>query len=211
MQLVDLSNNNPDPLDFHAIRRSGFAGVWLKVAEGLSFTDPTFERRAREARAAGLRAGGYYFARPVVGSAHAAAAYFVERLGKIERRDLRPFLDLEKNDEHMTPHELYSWARSFLRYVHVLTGVRAATYSGAWFLEPLHWTENLGTGAGLLVADYGPNDGRDHGTKAPAPWRRYLAHQYTSRGHVPGVPGDVDLWRVRSRRGVLAHPIRGAL
>jgi lysozyme len=207
--LVDLSNNNAGPLDFHALRQAGVFGFWHKVSEGQTFTDPVWKSRAQQARAAGLRVGGYHFARPEHGSAEHEAAYFVARLGKVQRRDLHPVLDLEVNDAHLSPMILHLWAKTFLHHVHELSGVRALTYSSPNYIGTQHWSHTFGTGAGLWLADYGPNDGKDHGPHIPAPWKRIAAHQYTSVGHVPGVHGNVDLSHARYKHRVLAHPVLG--
>lgn len=209
LRLVDLSDNNPGPIDFGAMKRAGTFGVWLKVTEGLGFVDQTFQDRARAARLVGLRVGGYHFARPTAGNAGQEAHYFVAHLGKVQRRDLRPVLDLETNDAKLSPAELHDWARLFLVTVKVLTKVRGLTYSGPAFILAQAWAHDFGVGAGLWLADYGPDDGTPHPPHVPHPWRKIVAHQYTSKGHVAGVEGNVDLSHGRSRRGVLAHPVRG--
>src|SRR2546429_10014401 len=103
LQIADLSNNNAGPLDFTAVRAAGVFGIWHKVSEGQTFADPVWKSRAQQARAAGLRVGGYHFARPEHGSAEDEAAFFVARLGKVQRPHLHPVLDLEKNDAHLSP------------------------------------------------------------------------------------------------------------
>lgn len=209
LRLVDLSNNNAGPIDFGAMKRAGTFGVWLKVTEGVGFVDQTFHDRATAARMVGLRVGGYHFARPTTGDAGQEAHYFVAHLGKVQRRDLRPVLDLEANDAKLTPRELYEWARLFLTHVRVLTKVRGLTYSGPAFILAQGWAHTFGTGAGLWLADYGPDDGNEHPPHVPHPWRKIVAHQYTSKGHVAGVAGKVDLSHGYHRRGILAHPVRG--
>ena len=210
VQLVDLSNNNQGPIDFKAMRRAGVFGVLLKVTEGDSFVDQTYLDRARAARAAGLRVGGYHFARPK-GDPITQATFFAHHLLKVGRRDLHPALDLETNDAHLHPAELYAWARGFEQHVHSLTGVRCLLYTYPGFLAEQDWPRPLGTGAGLWIAAYGPNDGRDHGVNRGElkPWRRCVAHQYTSVGRIAGVSGNVDLSHARSRRAVLAHGLLG--
>jgi lysozyme len=208
--LVDLSNNNPSPIDFKAMRKAGCYGVLLKVSEGTSFVDQTFRGRADAARMVGLRVGGYHFARPG-GDPAAQAAMFAHYLGKVQRRDLHPSLDLETNDAHLHPLDLWKWARRFEQVVHSLTGVRTLLYTYPAFLSEQHWSQPLGTGAGLWIAAYGPNDGHDHGVPpgSIAPWHRFAAHQFTSVGRIAGVAGHVDLSHASSRRQVLAHGWRG--
>jgi len=210
--LVDLSNNNPSPINFAAMRKAGVFGVLLKVSEGGTFVDETFAPRARAARGAGLRVGGYHFARPS-GDPIAQASLFANHLGRVQRRDLHPALDLEVNDDHLHPTALFTWAHKFGEHVHRITGVRVLWYTYPGFLAEQGWQHQLGSGAGLWIASYGPNDGRDHGVPAGsiAPWRRYVAHQFTSVGKIAGVTGNVDLSHARSRRQVLAHGLRGLL
>jgi GH25 family lysozyme M1 (1,4-beta-N-acetylmuramidase) len=210
--LLDLSNNNPSPIDFAKVKHAGAFGVLLKVSEGRSFVDQTFEARARAARAAGLHVGGYHFARPA-GDSLEQATLFVQHLGRVQRRDLHPALDLEVNDDHLHPAQLFAWARSFGEHVHAMTGVRVLWYTYPAYLRAQAWPNQLGSGAGLWIADYGPNDGHDHGVPAGAcsPWRTFVAHQYTSEGAIAGANGKVDLSHARSRRLVLAHGLRGLL
>jgi GH25 family lysozyme M1 (1,4-beta-N-acetylmuramidase) len=202
LTLVDLSNNNPDPIGWRAMAASGVAGVWLKVSEGIHFTDRTFASRARAARAAGLRVGGYHFMRPEYDGA-AQARYFAERLGAIGRHDLRPALDCEVADG-MSPTAIVAASRAFNREVVQLTHVGPVFYTYTGFAESLG--PSVPIGYGLWLANYGPNDGGVHPVEPPHPWRHVAAHQYTSRGHVPGIGYPVDLTTAPNLRPLLAHP-----
>ncbi|MDE2098573.1 MAG: glycoside hydrolase family 25 protein, partial [Patescibacteria group bacterium] len=93
--VVDVSNNNPN-VDFKALKASGVCGVWLKVSEGTSFADPLYARYRAEAKAAGLRVGGYHFGHPK--NSPVAEAQFFLSLLKLEPGDLLPALDLEVSD-----------------------------------------------------------------------------------------------------------------
>jgi lysozyme len=208
LTLLDLSNNNPDP-DWRAVKKAGAYGVLLKVTESTAFVDDTWQRRSVDARQVGLHVGGYHFARPHPGSAIPEAEFFCKRLGKVGRRDLHPALDLESNEGNLGPSELLEWVRQFQRQVRRYTGVRCLLYSNTAFLTEQAWPRTPGTGAGLWLADYGPDDGKDHGATAVAPWRRIVAHQFTSTGTWPGCEENVDLSHARSRRAVLAHGWRG--
>jgi len=208
LELIDLSNNNPAPINFGEVKRHGVFGVWHKVSEGIGFMDPDWHTRARAARMVGLHVGGYHFARPSESDPGRQAVFFCSMLGKVERRDLHPVLDLE-DDGKLGAASLHTWAQTFLAHVHKITGVKALTYSGPSFVSERHWPKTFGTGAGLWLADYGPNDGADHGPHVPHPWRRCVAHQYTSVGKVPGVAGHVDLTHASARRKLLAHGLRG--
>lgn len=208
LTLIDLSNNNPGPINFGQVRKHGVYGVWHKVSEGTGFADHDYGARSQAARIVGLHVGGYHFARPAESSPERQAVVFCSLLGKVRRGDLHPVLDLE-DDGKLGSSALHTWAQSFLEHVHRLTGVKALTYTGPSFVAERHWTKTFGTGAGLWLADYGPDDGHDHGPHVPHPWHRCVAHQYTSVGSVPGVAGHVDLTHARARRKVLAHGLRG--
>lgn len=199
--LIDLSNNNETP-DFRQVAGAGVAGCWMKVTEGDAFTDPTYATRAVAARQAGLRVGGYHFAQPYR-PADAQARWFAEHLGPIGPHDLRPVLDLEL-DGGLSPAQLVAWARAFNRALVELVHVGPILYTYTAFARELHATTPIGYG--LWLADYGPDDGREHTASPPAPWRHLVAHQYTSRGTVPGVVGSVDRTSANSLRPLLAHP-----
>lgn len=201
--LIDLSPWNV-VTDFRAIRRAGIAGVWIKVDEGLTVTDPDWRTWATRARAAGLRVGGYHFAH-ITNEPAAEAAAFARRLGRIGRRDLRPVLDLETGN----PAAAAAWARRFLRRAHQLTGCGLLFYSYPAYVGEMHLAKPIGYG--LWDADYAVNDGREHPYLVPLPWHKAVAHQFSSRFRLPGINGPVDITHAAELRPLLAHPIRGAI
>lgn len=202
-RVLDLSNNN-DVSSWGAIKRAGITGVWLKVTEGATFTDPDWLAYSRHARHVGLRVGGYHFAYPTGGDAVQEARYFASKLGKVGRRDLRPVLDFETNAEHMSGKALTAWARAFSKTCWNLTGTLPIFYSYPYFIQALEARAPIG--AGLWLAAYGPNDGRPHPFSVPRPWRKAVAHQFTSNAHIPGVNGRCDVSEVPKLRPILAHP-----
>lgn len=210
---VDLSNNNGGTIDFVAMRRAGAFGVMHKVSEGTAFVDRLWPSRARAARSAGLHVGGYHFARPGTshGDAERQATLFARELGRVQRRDLHPCLDLETDDGNLNSAALFAWARAFGGKVHELTGSRVMWYTGPAFIRAHGFEHPFGNGAGLWLAAWGVNDGHDHGIPSgyPRPWRRAIAHQFTSVGSIAGVAGNVDLSHARTRRAILAHGLRG--
>jgi len=209
--IVDLSNNNGGSIDFRAMSRAGVFGVMHKVSEGVRFVDQLWTPRSHAARAAGLHVGGYHFARPTLGTADDQAELFARSLGDVVRRDLHPALDLETDDGGLTPKQLYQWAHDFGEKFHELTGQRVMWYTGPAFIKAHKIEKIFGNGAGLWLADWGPNDGTDHGISGAdtAPWHKATMHQFTSVGRVSGVAGRVDLNHARSRVAILAHGRRG--
>lgn len=204
MRFIDLSSNN-SPQDFRRIKADGIKGGWIKVGggnetrRGSLYVHRNFPNWARRMRAAGMRVGGYWFAVPLPGDAKLQAREFAGHLGKIERRDLRPALDFERNDFGLSNAERDAWAHEFSREFQRITGIFPLYYSFASFTR-----FTVPVGAGLWLANFS-----EANPPAPAPWKKYVAHQYTSRGRVNGINGFVDLSRAPRLRPLLAHPIIG--
>lgn len=207
MLLIDLSSNQGS-VDFARIKKAGVTGAWLKASEGRTWNDPVWASRARQARAAGLRVGGYHFARPDLNSPESEAQHFARVLGTIRRRDLRPVLDFEQATS-LAPSELEAWARAFNHAFRFRTGLYPIFYSYPAYVA--HMRPSKPIGAGLWLASYSRNDGKEHPFQIPAPWRKTVAHQFSSNCTVAGVPGRVDLSTARRLRPLLAHPITGRL
>ena len=206
MLIIDLSNNNT-VRDLSAARKNGVVGVWLKVSEGRTFIDPDYQRYRKMALDAGLRVGGYHFARPDLMGGSFQARNFVALLGKVGRRDMRPVLDIEVNDRRSIPLELENWCRDFVKDVRDRTGVCPIVYSNAPFLQSMQCAKPFG--CGLWLAAYGADDGKEHPYGLPKPWTGAVAHQFTSKGRIIGIDGNVDLTYAKSLRPLLAHPIMG--
>lgn len=207
MLILDLSSNQ-GRVDFARVKKAGVKAVWLKVSEGRTWDDPTFHARAAAARKAGLRVGGYHFARPDLNDPGSEAQHFARVLGKVGRRDLRPVLDFEQAND-LLPSRQVSWAREFNHAFRHATGLTPVFYSYPAFIDAMRPTRPIGNG--LWLASYSRNDGREHSYTIPAPWRRAVAHQFSSNATVAGVPGRVDLSSAPRLRGVLARPVAGLL
>jgi len=206
MLIADVSNVNGN-VNFKALRNAGVRAVWLKATEGLTFNDRDYVAFRRAANKAGLRVGAYHFARPADHGAVAEAAHFARRIGKPGRTDLRPVLDLETPAPNITEAALVEWARKFNRTVEADIGVTPVFYSYPAFIEQLHPEKAIGDG--LWLASYGRNDGKNYPFKVPAPWKKVVAHQFTSNWHVEGHDGPIDLSYAPKVRAVLAHPVLG--
>lgn len=205
--ILDISNNNAH-VDLARVKKAGIAGVWHKVTEGEHFVDRYWIDRRNEARRLGLRVGGYHFARPGKYDAIREAEHFVSALGKIGRKDLAPVLDFEVS-EGLSGAMLVGWARQFNHVVHKRTGVWPIFYSYPSFISQLGARRVIGRG--LWLASYGRNDGVEHSYFTPRPFKKALAHQFTSRARVSGVAGYADLSSARRIRPLLAYPWLGLL
>lgn len=201
VRLIDLSNNNATP-DFHQVAAAGIAGVWLKVTEGTHFVDPTYPARRQAAIAAGLRVGGYHFFHPDASPTEQARA-FASHLGPIGPHDLKPALDCEAADE-LAGDVIVPLARRFNQELVSIVHVGPLFYSYTGFVHELAPDKPIGYG--LWLADYGSDNGSEHQAAVPHPWKRYVAHQFTSKGSIPGCHGPVDVSTAADLRPLLAHP-----
>lgn len=199
-------------INWHAVATMpGLAGVFVKASEGLTLNDPGFVQNRKGANAAGLRVGAYHFAHPELHPPDVEAKHFVSQVGKLAVRDLRPVLDLEvqKAIDKLGKDEVVAWARAWNRVVKNKLGVWPLFYSYSAYIAELGATVPIG--GGLWLANYAQNDGIEHPYAVPAPWHTAAAHQFTSKAHVPGITGGVDLSSARSLVPLLAHPFLGRL
>jgi lysozyme len=206
--LVDLSEHNTvtswDRLASARVGRERVVGVILRATYGADGLDDKFVAHRLDARAVGLAVGCYHYAYPSGGDARAEADNFAQRVGALRPGDLRPALDLEEVLGALPFPELEEWAREWNRRVWSTVGACPLFYSNPDFIRRMAPRSRIG--CGLWLASWGPNDGERHPAQAPAPWRRFVLHQFTSAGELPGVAGRVDLNHAPRIRPLLAIP-----
>lgn len=206
MLILDLSNNNSEP-DWKQLVQQGVTGVFLKASEGTSFTDSTFKERRVAANKVGLHVGAYHFARPDQSGAAMQAALFTDIVGKLDSTDLKPVLDFESASS-LSPSELEKWARDFNQEVKAKLGRVPIFYSYSAYVEMLRPSWPIGNG--LWLASYGRDDGTEHPFVVPFPWKKIVAHQFTSNCSITGCAHPVDMSNANSLRSLLAYPVRVA-
>jgi lysozyme len=183
MKGVDV-NGAKGPIDWRKVHNAGFEFAFLKATEGRTFNDERYNFNRRAAKAAGLKVGAYHFARPDNNSPEAEASHFL-RVARPQRGELLPVLDWE------TAPPTASWAVRFLQIVERAIGAAPILYT---FPDFLRRTGSFGQlrRFPLWYARFGPNDGGVHPANPPQGFQ-FAVHQFTSRGHVPGIGGSVDL------------------
>lgn len=202
LTILDVSNWQGE-VNWSRVRQDGILLAFVKATQGAGFVDPRFEANRREAEALGIRLGAYAYVEPGASSPEAQAALLARVVGKLRRRELRPVQDLEIGGERGAEE----FARAFDREAVRRLGVAPLFYSYSAFIAALRLSKPIG--GGLWLASYGRNDGRDYGADIPRPWKHWVAHQFTSKGHAPGIAGAVDLSHAPRLRPLLAHPITG--
>ena len=186
---LDLSHHN-ESVDFLQLRNQGL--VILKATEGASGVDKRFNSRFSGLKVCGIRRGAYHFYRtnrdPIVQAEH-----FLATVGELQAGDVLA-LDYETCDikglvQTIADLKVHKGnALKFLLHIEKVTGIKCKFYTYHNVIQ------EVGFGAefaeyDLWYARYTSN------TPAPAqgPWNKIWMWQYSDKGTVPGVTGDVDM------------------
>lgn len=180
---VDLSDYQGQP-DFDTLKTE-VDFVITKATEGVGFTAQTLNRNKSEMRRVGLPHGFYHFAQgqdPI-----AEADYFVNQIGDYQQGEL---LMLDWEIGHASPVQ---WCLQWLQQVESRTGTKPLIYMNSSTAHSFDWSPVVQNNNGLVLANYGPDDGSAHHPPDSASWPFWAMWQYTSRGFLNGVAGPVDL------------------
>ncbi|MFC4618356.1 GH25 family lysozyme [Camelliibacillus cellulosilyticus] len=183
-QGVDVSHWQGD-IDWARVRASGMLFAYIKATEGETFVDPKLKKNAKAAKQAGLTIGFYHFGR--FSSEQAAeheAAHFLKTVKNI-KADLPLVLDLE-TDNGLTKDALSKAAQLFLETVKKESGQDVMLYTYTNFAKTR--LTRLLRPFPLWIAHYGRETPGKNGI-----WDNWRAFQYTNKGRVAGISGDVDL------------------
>ena len=172
-------------VDFSRVAQSGVRMVYIRSTLGFSYVDPTHERNADGAKAAGLEFGFYHFCTASTTDEAVRQARFFART--IARYDygLKPVMELSPARK-LTRTETTDVALAFLQEVERLTGREPAIYCSASTARD-DYDSRLAPYS-LWVAQYGAREPEENGT-----WSTWAGWQYSERGRVDGIEGNVDL------------------
>lgn len=180
-------------IDWAQVAAAGYKGAMLKTvstnhklskrADGL-YIDPTFEDNYRNAKAAGLDVGVYYYTY-ATNEAMADAELALVRQAVYGKELTMPLaVDVEENKlKPMSTIDLTNLTAYALEQVERM-GFYAQLYTYTGYKYELDMAR-LSSRWDVWLADYTG--------KTPNVTFNYNAHQHTSKGTVPGISGDVDL------------------
>lgn len=180
-------------IDWAQVAAAGYKGAMLKTvstnyklskrADGL-YIDPTFETNYRNARAAGLDVGVYYYTY-ATSEAMADAELALLRQAVYGKEFSLPIcVDVEENKlKPMSTLDLTNLTAYALEQVERM-GFYAQLYTYTGYKYELDMAR-LSSRWDVWLADYTG--------KTPNVTFNYNAHQHTSKGSVPGITGNVDL------------------
>lgn len=190
---IDVSRYQGE-INWAQVAAAGYKGAMLKTvstnrklskrADGL-YIDPTFETNYRNARAAGLDVGVYYYTYATSEAMADAELALLQQAVYGKELTLPVAVDVEENKlKPMSTLDLTNLAAYALEQVEKM-GFYAQLYTYTHYSNMELDMGRLANRWDIWLADYTG--------KAPRVDFAYNAHQHTSKGSVPGISGNVDL------------------
>lgn len=187
MKGIDVSKHN-GTIDFKKVKDSGIKFVIIRIGYGGSapVKDDKFEENYKNARANGLLVGAYIYSYADTPSDITQEKEAVIKWLGGKHLDLPVFLDLEdKKTSKCTREEITSFATEFCTYVEK-NGYNSGIYANKyWFLNKIDVNN--------LIKNIMPCIWLAEWNKEASYPGIYTIWQYTSKGRVNGINGNVDL------------------
>jgi GH25 family lysozyme M1 (1,4-beta-N-acetylmuramidase) len=190
---IDVSRYQGE-IDWAQVAGAGYKGAMLKTvstnkkfskrADGL-YIDPAFEANYRNARAAGLDVGVYYYTYATSEAMADAELALVRQAVYGKELSMPLAVDVEENKlKPMSTLDLTNLTAYALEQVEKM-GFYAQLYTYTSYANVHLDMARLAGRWDVWLADYTG--------KTPKVDFKYNAHQHTSKGSVPGISGNVDL------------------
>ena len=181
-------------IDWAQVAAAGYKGAMLKTvstnrklskrADGL-YIDPTFESNYRNARAAGLDVGVYYYTYATSEAMADAELALLRQALRGKELTMPVALDMENEAlAVLKPKDLTNLAAYHLEQIEKM-GFFSQFYTYTSYANVHLDMARLSGRWDVWLADYTG--------KTPNVTFNYNAHQHTSKGSVPGISGNVDL------------------
>lgn len=160
--------------------------------------DSTCDPIYQYAKSKGLQRGVYFFPLTESSDPETSADWCVAQVEGYLHHAIM-FLDWERTAG--TDVSKIWWAKRWLDRFTEKSGVKPVIYMNTSTVRCYDWSSVVNADYGLWLADYGSNDGYDHGVPDLPYWKIVCCHQYTSLGdNGSGLDkdvffGDVAAWR----------------
>ena len=189
---IDVSENNGD-IDWDKVSEDPqqIKFCFVKATEGTSIRDSKTFYNMSKAFDYGIPVGAYHYCYPqgAEDDAKDEAQAFLDCLGSLPDASLGHALDIEVNPESMKPEKLLAWVEEFIaEFFSLIPDQPFYIYSyPSFFTKNFPKIHMLGRFP-LWVANYGV-------TKPLLlnGWNEYKIWQYSCKGRIKGIEGDVDL------------------
>ncbi|MCX5748559.1 MAG: GH25 family lysozyme [Proteobacteria bacterium] len=182
---IDVSKWQGD-VNWSKVKTSGVAFAFLRVSDGATARDAKFDRNWAGTKANGIIRGAYQFFRPSQNVTAQADLMIAALGGTYTPGDLPPVIDVE-DDGGLSTATVAARTRVWVDRVGAALGVTPIVYTGKYF-----WRDEVGSPASfggnpLWIAQY-----TSLCPDLPAPWAKWTFWQYTDKGSISGVSGNVD-------------------
>lgn len=179
MKGIDISNNNGS-VCYKDVINSGVECVYMKATEGTTFVDATLNINYECAKEQSLKIGFYHF---LVGTSEPEeqAKNFFNQINE-KNMDLVPMLDIERNFEN-----LMEYVHRFINKFKELSGFKIGIYTYSGFMDNLD-----GSLSDFILWEANYNNDPWNLPKNNI-WDSRAGHQYTDKGTINGIEGNVDL------------------
>lgn len=167
-----------------------------------AYCDPIYQY----AKSKGKKLGFYFFPLTSDGTPEASAEWaYRQVLGYIG--EAMPILDWEATNG--TDVSNVDWAYRWLKKFEELSGVKPVIYMNSSVEASYDWSKVVANDNGLWIANYGNNDGSDHGKPGVKQWSVVAMHQFTSLLDGRGLDGDIFYGQVGTWDSYCGKPVIG--
>lgn len=183
---IDVSNWQ-GYIDYAQVKNSGIDIVYIKASQGNNIKDHYFDINYENAKANNLKVGFYHFLTAKnVQEAEQQAVFFASVISG-KQPDCKLAMDYEQFNG-IGREQVNEIAMAFMQKLKELTKKQVIIYSDLYNTEST-FSKQLASQGELWIAYYG--DYRNL-QKVNASWNTFIGVQYTDRGVVPGIRGNVD-------------------
>lgn len=176
-------------IDWKQVKNAGYSFVFVKATEGTKLVDDRFRANAQGARTAGLLTGAYHLTRAQKpGDVKIELEHFVqvvESAGGIDTFKLPFVLDIETK-EGGTKANITAIVQEWINQFKLRTGRTLMIYTYPNFIDTS--LDAVFGSAPLWYAYYNSGTPANKGG-----WVSWEFMQYTNKGKVPGITGNVDM------------------
>lgn len=174
-------------IDYNQVRNSGIEIVYIKASQGSNIKDSYFDINYENAKANGLKVGFYHFLTATNTKEAEQEAQFFASVISGKEPNCKLVMDYEVF-EGVSVEEINSIAQVFLETVKRLTNKEVIVYSDLYNTQST-FNRNIADNYELWLAYYGDYNNL---TNVVTNWQNWTGIQYTDRGNVPGINGNVD-------------------
>jgi lysozyme len=176
-------------IDWHQVASSGVEFAFIRVSDGTHSIDSRFTQNWSGAHSAGVLRGAYQFFR--AGQDVTAQANIMINALRTDAGELPPVIDVEDGSiQGHTAAQVVAEVRQWIDLVAAATGTTPIIYTGTYVVgssSPMYASNPLWEAAYFL--DYTSS----HCPRINDNWDHWTFWQYSDRGHVPGISGNVDM------------------